>query len=166
MREIEDEEKESEKDDDDDDKDEKEENESLKSENEALKTDLQEHVKVVQFLKSKLQEVNLLNAKLLYTSKLFKSNNMDNDQKMKVVENFDRAKTLREVKLVYATISESYSAKKVPASVKKITEGASRATGQKPAKEVIKEETKTVDESQYIVDKESATRLKKLAGIK
>jgi len=160
LREIEDEEKEIE------DEDEKEEEtEALKSENENLKSDLEEHIKVVKFLKSKLEEVNLLNAKLLYTSKLFKSNNMDNDQKMKVIENFDRAKTLREVKLIFATISESYSTKKVSASVKKITEGASKVTGQKPVKKVIKEEVKST-ETKYIIDSESSDRLKKLAGIK
>jgi hypothetical protein len=33
---------------------------------------------------------------------------MNENQKMKVIENFDRAQSLREVKLVFATLSESF----------------------------------------------------------
>ena len=73
-----------------------------------LQTELDEHRDVVKYLRSKLNEVNLLNAKLLFTNKLFRSYGLSNDQKMKVVETFDRAKNLREVKLVYATMAESY----------------------------------------------------------
>ena len=75
---------------------------------ENLQTELDEHRDVVKYLRSKLNEVNLLNAKLLFTNKLFRSYGLSNDQKMKVVETFDRAKNLREVKLVYATMAESF----------------------------------------------------------
>ena len=64
---------------------------------------------MVRYLRSKLNEVNLLNAKLLFTNKLFRAHGLSEDQKYKVVEQFDRAQTLREVKLVYATLSESFS---------------------------------------------------------
>ena len=76
---------------------------------ETLKGDLKEHRKVVKYLREKLNEVNLLNAKLLFTNKLFRAFGMNNEQKMKVVETFDRAKTLREIKLVYATVAENFS---------------------------------------------------------
>ncbi len=36
---------------------------------------------------------------------------MTNEQKIKVIEQFDRAKTLREVKLVFSTIAESMGSK-------------------------------------------------------
>jgi hypothetical protein len=85
---------------------------------------------------------------------------------MKVIENFDRAKSLREVKLVYATIAESLSGtglkKSTSTKVQKITEGlASKST----KKTVIKEVKDTVDHSGDIVSPESAERLKKLARI-
>ena len=73
-----------------------------------LKSDLDEHRSVVETLRGKLNEVNLLNAKLLFTNKLFRKYGLNNEQKMKVVEQFDRASTLREVKLVYSTLGESY----------------------------------------------------------
>ena len=73
-----------------------------------LKSDLDEHRSVVETLRGKLNEVNLLNAKLLFTNKLFRKYGLNTEQKMKVVEQFDRAATLREVKLVYSTLGESF----------------------------------------------------------
>ena len=70
--------------------------------------ELDEAYKVIRFLKSKINEVNLLNAKLLFSNKLFRNHNLNENQKMKVIENFDRAQSLREVKLVFATLSESF----------------------------------------------------------
>ena len=79
-----------------------------KTEVAKLKSDLDEHRSVVETLRGKLNEVNLLNAKLLFTNKLFRKYGLNNEQKMKVVEQFDRAATLREVKLVYSTLGESF----------------------------------------------------------
>ena len=73
------------------------------------KKDLEEAYKVIRFLKSKINEVNLLNAKLLFSNKLFRNHTMNENQKLKVIENFDRAQSLREVKLVFATLSESFN---------------------------------------------------------
>lgn len=144
----------------------KEEEEDLEEALKKTKEDLEEHKKVVTFLRAKLNEVNLLNAKLLFTNKLFRAHTLNNSQKMKVIENFDRAKSLREVKLVYATIAESLSEtglkKSTSTKVQKITEGlASKAT----AKTVIKEVKEVEDHSGDLVSPESAERLKKLARI-
>jgi hypothetical protein len=79
-----------------------------KNEVAKLKSDLDEHRSVIETLRGKLNEVNLLNAKLLFTNKLFRKYGLNNEQKMKVVEQFDRAGTLREVKLVYSTLGESF----------------------------------------------------------
>lgn len=73
-----------------------------------LRADLGEHRSVITTLREKLNEVNLLNAKLLFTNKLFRKYGLNNEQKMKVVEQFDRAASLREVKLVYSTLGESF----------------------------------------------------------
>lgn len=72
------------------------------------KRELAEAHKTVKQLNSIINEVNLLNAKLLYTNKLFRNFDLNESQKMKVIENFDRASTTREVKLVYGTLSESF----------------------------------------------------------
>jgi hypothetical protein len=91
-----------------------EEGEAAEEQVSKLSSDLAEHRKVVKYLRSKLNEVNLLNAKLLFTNKLFRAHGLTNEQKLKVVENFDRATNLREVKLVFATLAESFGSK--PAS--------------------------------------------------
>ena len=85
--------------------------ESVNEELNTLKADLEEHRNVVKYLRGKLNEVNLLNAKLLFTNKLFRNFGLSNEQKLKVVETFDRATNLREVKLVFSTLAESFGNK-------------------------------------------------------
>ena len=58
-----------------------------------VQAELKEYKEAVSYLKDKLHEVNILNAKLLFTNKLFKAYSLDNNQKLKVVETFDRAQT-------------------------------------------------------------------------
>jgi hypothetical protein len=104
----------------------------------AAAAELEEAYKVIRFMKSKLNEVNLLNAKLLFSNKLFRNHNLNEGQKMKVIENFDRAQTLREVKLVFATLSESFRFGRTKKTIKESY--ASKATrSTKPAKRVISE---------------------------
>ena len=95
-----------------------------------LKSELGEHRKVVKYLRGKLNEVNLLNAKLLFTNKLFRAHGLTNEQKLKVVETFDRATNLREVKLVFATLAESFGSKTAskPKPIKENKGTASKAT--------------------------------------
>ena len=144
-----------------------EDEEEIVAENRKMRGELKEYRDAVLYLRSKLNEVNLLNAKLLFTNKLFKAFNMDVSQKMRVVETFDRAATPREAKLVYTTLAETFQGK--PVSRKKrgrrtVTEGiASRATGARTRREG------TGDSSVPTVlaeGKDLAARFKKLAGIK
>jgi hypothetical protein len=118
--------------------DEEEEKESAKTE--AVKAELNEAYTVIKFLRGKLNEVNLLNAKLLFVNKLFKKANLSESQKIKIIETFDRAKNVRETKLIYATLSESINGGKViaPKKVKKINEGLASAPS-KSTKTVITE---------------------------
>ena len=120
---------------------------------ETSEDELEEAYNVIRYLKDKINEVNLLNAKLLYSNKLFKSHNLNENQKMKVIENFDRAVSLREVKLVYSTLAESF---KQPVAKKVVKESfASRpvASTKPSSKTVLTEGT------------ELANRFKKLAGL-
>jgi len=96
-------------DDDKDDVKETEDKDDNMDEGEDKEKDLEEAYNVIKFLKSKINEVNLLNAKLLFSNKLFRNHSLNENQKMKVIENFDRAQSLREVKLVFATLSESFN---------------------------------------------------------
>ena len=123
----------------------------------SLKEQLKEYKEAVVFLKDKLHEVNILNAKLLFTNKLFKQYSLDNNQKLKVVETFDRAQTTREIKLVYSTLAEQFGDNNSIVTKKSISESASAPVAStKPspeAKKVISEETQV------------ANRFKKLAGL-
>ncbi len=103
-----------------------------------LKKEIKEHRDVVKYLRAKLNEVNLLNAKLLFSNKLFRAFGLTNEQKMKVVETFDRAHNLREIKLVYSTLAESFQGRK--AVVKESKGSSSKAVAStKPSKKVISE---------------------------
>jgi len=101
--------------------------------------ELEEAYKVIRFLKSKINEVNLLNAKLLFSNKLFRNHSLNENQKMKVIENFDRAHTLREVKLVFTTLAESFNlGSRTKRTIKEsYASKASRSTA--PKKQVISE---------------------------
>ncbi len=120
-----------------------------------LQNELEEHRSVVKYLRSKLNEVNLLNAKLLFTNKLFRSFGLTNEQKLKVVETFDRARNLREVKLVFSTLAESFGPKNVDKPAIKESKGtASKAVAStKPkSKKVITEGSEMKDRFQKLAN--------------
>ena len=77
-----------------------------------MKEELNEAYATVKTLKSELTEINLLNAKLLYTNKIFKSKNLTESQKVKVLEAFDKATTVKEAKLVFETVNTGFKSKK------------------------------------------------------
>jgi hypothetical protein len=121
-------------------------------EKEMAESKLREAYAVISFLRSKINEVNLLNSKLLFSNKLFRKHSLNEKQKMTVIENFDRASSLREVKLVYATLCESLKTTKI----KQIKESfASKPTAStRPSKPILNE------------GDDMANRLRKLAGLK
>ncbi len=126
---------------------------------EAIQNELAEYRKVVNVLRGKLQEVNLLNAKLLYTNRIFRQEGLTNEQKVRILESFDRAVNVREVKMVYTTLVETLTVaaktfKSRATSSKVVTEGlASKPTASTaPKKEILEENT-------------VAKRLQQLAGI-
>ena len=112
-----------------------------------------EAYKVITSLKKTINEVNLLNAKLLYTNKLFRTFDLNENQKMKVIENFDRTASLREVKLVYATLGENLNVARKNKPVVKESLASKPMKSSAPKKEIISEGTAVAD------------RFKKLAGL-
>jgi hypothetical protein len=106
---------------------------------EEMQTQLKEYKDTIGYLREKLNEVNLLNAKLLFTNKLFRGFGLNNNQKLRVVEQFDRAQNLREIKLVYATLAESFKGN----GNKKVNESKGQASkavaSTEPKKEVLSE---------------------------
>ena len=120
-----------------------------------MEEELNEALNTIESLRTELNEVNLLNAKLLYVNKIFKSNELSENQKVNVIAAFDKAETVKEVKLVYETVSENVVTKKQTSTIKESKYGmASKATGTTAAKpEVINEVSDAV------------RRMQKLAGI-
>ena len=131
---------------------EEEDDDEEKNEVSKLRSDLDEHRSVIETLRGKLNEVNLLNAKLLFTNKLFRKYGLNNEQKMKVVEQFDRAASLREVKLVYSTLGESFG-------VARNNINESKGSASKPIAST-KSEKKVISEGNDLRD-----RFKKLANL-
>jgi hypothetical protein len=124
------------------------------SDEEHSSEDLEEAYNVIRFLKGKINEVNLLNAKLLYSNKLFRNFSLNENQKMKIIENFDRAYNLREVKLVYSTLAESFKSPSVTKrKIVKESFASKPIASTKPAKQVISEGA------------DLAVRFQKLAGL-
>ena len=135
----------------------KEEIDEAKDEMDEVKKDLDEAMKTVATLRSELNEINLLNAKLLYTNKVFRGKNLSENQKVKVLGAFDKAETVKEVKLVFETINSSVKSKTTNNS---ISEGF-RAKGSASNMSAPK-----VTKKQPIVESdEMVARFKKLAGI-
>jgi hypothetical protein len=119
---------------------------------EEVKKELEEAISTIQTLQSELNEVNLLNAKLLYTNKIFKAKSLNEAQKVSVLKAFDRAENVREVKTVYNTLAESFTSKTKQQQIKESVGFASKAVGVAP--------------KQQIVEGDSAVlRMQQLAGI-
>ena len=126
---------------------------SFVSENEEDATTEMEET--INELRNELNEVNLLNAKLLYTNKIFKSKNLTESEKIKVLNTFDKAETVKEVKLVFETLTESFkaiTAKKNP--IKESLGSASKTISTATPKQPI------------IESNEAFARMQRLAGLR
>jgi len=120
------------------------------NETKQLKKELDEAYSAINTLRSELNEVNVLNAKLLYTNKIFKNRSLNETQKVKVLTAFDKANSVKEAKLVYETLLENLKTTK--SSVNESLGFASKAMGTSTKTPIV--------ESNMMVD-----RFKKLAGI-
>lgn len=123
-----------------------------KMESNKLKKELEEAYNVINTMRKDISEVNLLNAKLLYTNKIFRSKSLTETQKINVLNAFDKATTTKEAKLVYESLVDNLKV----TSTKPIQENLGRAS-----KSVLVPQTKpTVVDSNDMV-----SRFQKLAGI-
>ena len=133
-----------------DDKKEERDTEKMKS----LEEDLAEAFNVINTLKSELNEVNLLNSKLLYTNKIFKAKNLSEAQKVQVLTAFDKAESVKETKLVYETLSSNLNKSDKRELVKENRSFASKTISGTSNKQPVMETSAMVE------------RFQKLAGLK
>jgi len=123
-----------------------------------VKEELAEAYATVGTLRTELNEINLLNAKLLYTNKVFRGKNLNENQKVKVLKAFDKAETIKEVKLVFETIDGSVKSK---VSNKSISEGF-RSKG---SASNLTANPKASKKQPIVESDEMVKRFQKLAGI-
>lgn len=128
--------------------------EEMEAENRSLKLELKKARNVINKQKAALHEVGLMNAKLLLVTKLLGKLNLSESAKLSIISSIDKAKTLREAKLIYSTIAENLNK-----SGKTIKEGVSskstRSVGKPTNRMFLTEQTNVID----------TARWKKLAGI-
>jgi hypothetical protein len=118
----------------------------------AMKKELEMAKETIAELRESINEINLLNAKLLYMNKIFKAKSLTESEKVKVVKAFDRNASIKEVKNTYATLSESFQAKKSQV-IKESVGFASKPIGVAP-------KTNIVEADAFV------NRWQKIAGIK
>jgi len=121
---------------------------------EEVKKELEEAYATINSLNSELNEINLLNAKLLYSNKIFKSKSLNESQKVKVLGAFDKASSVKEVKLVFETINGNFKTKKTKQISENMIGSASKATI-----------TPKVNKKPIVESNEMVARFQKLAGI-
>jgi hypothetical protein len=124
---------------------------SVVSTAEAMDSELKEAYSTIKTLKNELNEINLLNAKLLYSNKIFKAKNLNESQKVKVLSSFDKANTVGEVKMVFETLNEGIKVAKT--TIKENLGSASKLTSTPTAKKPIVESN------------DAFLRMQKLAGL-
>lgn len=121
---------------------------------EISEEEMEEMKSKIEELTSTLNEVKLLNAKLLYTNKIFRAKNLTENQKVKVLQAFDKAATVKETKLVFETLASELKEKKAPVN-ESVRGLASKAAGVAP----------TTNKQPILESTEQVTRWQKLAGI-
>jgi hypothetical protein len=114
-----------------------EEAKKAKKEMDEMKKELDEAYSALATIKSELNEVNLFNAKLLYTNKIFKAKNLTESQKVKVLAAFDKAASVKEAKLVFETLSEGFKEKKSPVNESLLRGSASKVAGVAEKKPIL-----------------------------
>lgn len=131
--------------------------EAMKEELDSKEEELQEAYRTIKFLKQKINESLLINSKLLYSGKLFRAHNLDESQKVSILESFDRATSIRETKLLYASLATTLNEIKSKANSKSVRLKESRAS--KSTLNSTKPSPKVLEENKMV------SRLQQLAGI-
>ena len=107
----------------------------------------------IEELRAELNEVNLLNAKLLYANKIYTSKNLSESKKLNVLKAFDKAETVKEAKIVYESLNQSLDTKFKPKSnISEIKSMASKSAG-------------VSNKRQPIVENQTFKRFQELAGL-
>ena len=120
------------------------------AENKSLKKQNARYEKALTFLKKRIDEVNLFNARLAAASDVMKAVTLTKEEKEQVVDHFDSCKNVNEVKRTFNVVVEAYTA----------NDRVTKQRVERPnVQSVISEETKSEGDAQF-------DRLAELAGLK
>jgi hypothetical protein len=119
------------------------------------KDEMKEAIDTINTLRNELQEINLLNAKLLFVNKIFSAKNLTESQKVKVIASFDKATTPKQAKELYESIQSSTIGASKKSQIKESLGFASKAAGVAP-----KNSANSIVESNDVI-----ARMQKLANI-
>ena len=127
--------------------------EELVFENKKLKQNLSNYQEVVESLKENVQDVNLSNARLLYTNRTLRNTSLNERQKERIVEAISKAGSVEEAKTIHETLQSTVSStpKRGP---KSLSEAITRPTS------VIRASRKEEPKADPFT-----ARMRKLAGI-
>ena len=128
--------------------------EELVFENNQLKEKLQNYENVVEQLKESVTDVNLSNARLLYTNRVLRNTSLNERQKDKIAEAISRAGSVTEAKTIYETLENA-----VPARSNRAPQSLSEAITRPSS--VIRATRQESQPKDLFLD-----RMQKLAGIK
>ena len=124
--------------------------EKLTASNEKLQTTL-------TTLNERMEEVNLSNARLLYTNRVLKSNSLNERQRTRIVESISTAGSVEEAKVIYDTLQSAVGGtKRAPQS---LSEAVDRSSPTLPRNSSRKNKQPNAQNPQY-------NRMRALAGIK
>ena len=127
----------------------------LVAENNELKQQLEKYQSVLAEVKENLFEVNLSNARLLYTNRVLRNTSLNERQKDKIVEAISNAGSVSEAKTIYETLQSTVEAKP-----KRSPQSLSEAIGRRSSVlTASRKETKTSQDP-------LSDRMRRLAGIK
>ena len=133
-----------------------EEEKKADEEKKEMQEELDEAKAAIIHLRSELNEVNLLNSKLLYTNKIFKGKSLTENQKIKVLKAFDKAETVKEAKAIFETLNENLVTKTKKSNIRESLGAASKPAGVAPKRNL----------NEGIIQEDAmVNRFKKLAGI-
>jgi len=123
-------------------------------ENKRLKDSLTQYKQATQQLKENLHDVNLSNARLLYTNRVLRNTSLNERQKTKIADAISKAGSVTEAKTIYRTLEST-----VESAPKRGPQSLSEAIGRQRTS-VIRASRQESTPSDPIAD-----RMKKLAGI-
>tara|TARA_B100001123_G_scaffold74689_5_gene84296 strand:+ start:18117 stop:19301 length:1185 start_codon:yes stop_codon:yes gene_type:complete len=124
-------------------------------ENNQIKEHNDKYKQTVAQLKENLQDINLSNARLLYTNRVLRNTSLNERQKQKIVEAISNAGSVTEAKTIYKTLQSTMETKQTKPGPQSLSE----AIGSRPSfVRATRKESKPVDTL--------SDRMKKLAGIK